>query len=59
MLGPLEVSIVLEIAENLHVQCIWVVYQIEQVCGVHINFSAQTVLRVAVVVFTIIDVWGG
>ena len=34
-------------------------YQIEQVCGVHINFSAQTVLRVAVVVFTIIDVWGG
>ena len=46
-------------AENLHIQCIWVVYQIEQVCGVRINFSAQTVVRVAVVAFTINDVWGG
>ena len=59
VLGPLKVSIVLKMAENLHVQCIWVVYQIEKVCGVHIYFSAQTVLCVAVMAFTINDVWGG
>ena len=59
VVGLLEVSIVLKMTENLHVLCIWVVYQVEQVCGLHIiNFSAQTVLRVAVVAFTINNVWG-